>query len=188
MAQWLRLRSMVGAAVTSIARGVRLPIGIGMFPGMEALHTRGIHRNPNIARSQIIVLAIHHANVFSTVPNIGFRNRCRHHDRRRDHNRCRGRRPGMRQSKRNSHHCYGHNRLNTPFHTQFLSMRGVSRRVRVFVPHHACQPDWSARRRKRFRISQSSIGKSQTTALSFINLFHMLSHGGANTSWRRSKG
>jgi hypothetical protein len=46
----------------------------------------------------------------------------------------------MRQTKGNSHHCYGHDRLKTPFHTQFLSMRGASRRVRILYRIRRASP------------------------------------------------
>ena len=131
MAHWLRLRYMIGIPVTSIARDMSLPIGIGMLPGVETIHARRIHWNPNIAWSEIIILAVHHADVFSTVPNVGLRNRRRrHHDRRRNNNRCCGYRPGIRQGKRTSHHCHGHDRRKNPFHILFLSLHGSLRRVR----------------------------------------------------------
>lgn len=176
MAHWLRLRYMVGASVTSIVRGMSLPIGIGVFPGMKTMHAWRIHRNPNVARSEVIILAAHYPDVFSPVPNIGFRNwghRC-YHDRWRNNNGCCGRRPGMRQSERNSHHCHGDDRRKVPFHIQFLSIRSpcdgyeyCSRRRRASPKFPLCAMGYFA-----FRNPQ--IGNSQSLFLSFINWPHII--------------
>ena len=46
------------------------PVRMVSFPIVEMMQPRFIHRNPNVAGAQIIILAADHAHVFVAIPDI----------------------------------------------------------------------------------------------------------------------
>jgi hypothetical protein len=58
------------AAINFIVSGVSAPIGMDFFPVMKASQSNRVANDPDVARSQIIVLTADDADKFDTVPNI----------------------------------------------------------------------------------------------------------------------
>jgi len=59
---------------TIIANGVVSPIRMATFPTMETIQPERVTDQPEIARSQVEILATNETNVFVTIPDIIIRN------------------------------------------------------------------------------------------------------------------
>src|SRR5579862_5879591 len=77
---------MSAVAVTIIVNGMVVPIRVIPFPAMKALKPPWFTNNPDLARSQIVILTADNADVFVTVPDVIIRiHSHRHHGRGRFH-------------------------------------------------------------------------------------------------------
>ena len=75
--------SVAVVSETIIADGVVSPIRMASFPSVETLQPEWIGDQPDIAGSQIEILAANETDVFVAIPDVSFRNhywlRCRSH-------------------------------------------------------------------------------------------------------------
>jgi hypothetical protein len=69
--------------VLLIANGMGSPIGMASFPAMKTLEPDWIGNEPDMIRSQIVVLIANDADVFVSIPDVVVRNGCLHRHRRR---------------------------------------------------------------------------------------------------------
>ena len=82
------------AAILYVVDGVSAPVSMISFPAMKTSQTGCIHNQPDMVRTQIIILIPNYADIFSAIPDIIIGNpyiygdyRCRDsHNRRTDHN------------------------------------------------------------------------------------------------------
>ena len=70
---WLNMAVPV-SPMTVIANGVVPPIRMASFPAMETLQPERFTEQPDIARSQIVILVAHETDVFVTIPGVTVRN------------------------------------------------------------------------------------------------------------------
>lgn len=64
--------------VKVVAYGMIAPVGMNFFPVMPARQSVGIQTQPDIAGTQIIILAADNADIFDTIPDVSIRNRYVH--------------------------------------------------------------------------------------------------------------
>lgn len=69
--------AMAVSAEMIIPSGVVPPIAMAIFPAMETIQTVRIGDDPDVAGSQIIILAAHETDVFIAIPNVFVRNHYR---------------------------------------------------------------------------------------------------------------
>ncbi len=73
---WLNMAVPI-SPVTVIASGVVPPILMAAFPAMKTLQPDGVTEQPDIARSQIVILVANETDVFVTIPDVTVRNHYR---------------------------------------------------------------------------------------------------------------
>jgi hypothetical protein len=81
---WLIMSMAIGSVIV-VANDVNPPIWMTLLPSMKAFEPDWITDQPDIARSQIVILVTHETDVFVTVPVVIIRNH-RHFYHRRSHN------------------------------------------------------------------------------------------------------
>lgn len=72
IAPGLNMAIAVGS-VTVVAHGVRPPVSMSAFPAMESVQPEWFRHQPEVARVQIVTLAIHKTDIFATIPDAGVR-------------------------------------------------------------------------------------------------------------------
>ena len=81
---WLRFGMIViHGPVMVIVDGMSTPICMTHLPGLETMEPHRVANDPDVARSQVIILVTDHADVFVTIPGVVFRDRFRRDDDRR---------------------------------------------------------------------------------------------------------
>jgi hypothetical protein len=120
---WLWPDWMVHVPIANVMRGMGAPGRIRLFPSLETMHTGWVHHHPDVAGSQIIILAPDHADVFTSVPHIVVWSGCHRHRRRRNHylgrshhNRLSPCLAGIGEGQRRCRHTGTKYRFKIPFH------------------------------------------------------------------------